>query len=160
MKIIKSSNKIPSNILVDDSTYIWAKDKTWYVNHDGYAITRISPFGDGRSTYLQLHRVIKGDPDGKLVDHWDRDKMNCQEYNLRICTKGENQRNSTYKIPGATSIHKGVSWHTSGKKWRAQISFNRKRYWLGYYNTEIEAAKAYNTACLIYHKEFGVLNKV
>lgn len=151
---------MPRDILVDDSTYVWAKNKTWYVNHDGYAVTHLPRVGNTNAVFIQLHRAIMGEPDNMLVDHQDRNKLNCQEYNLRVCTKGENQRNSSYKRPGSTSKYRGVSWHASSGTWRAQISFNSTKIELGHYTKELDAAIAYNNGSTLYHKEFGVLNEI
>jgi hypothetical protein len=41
-----------------------------------------------------------------------------------------------------TSKYHGVSYHLG--KWQAQSKLNTKRIYLGRYDTEIEAAKAYN----------------
>ena len=40
-----------------------------------------------------------------------------------------------------SSTYIGISWHKSSKRWMAQISVNKKRIHLGYFNNEKSAAK-------------------
>ena len=62
-------------------------------------------------------------PKGHL-DHKDRDPANNAISNLRECTNGENQHNST-KCWGS-SKYRGVSWHKKANKWIAHIGVNKK----------------------------------
>ncbi len=45
---------------------------------------------------------------------------------------------------GSSSKYLGVNFHKRTNKWRARIIKSKKEYSLGYFMTEIEAAKAYN----------------
>lgn len=45
-----------------------------------------------------------------------------------------------------SSKYKGVSWHKSRNKWRAQITINGKRKHLGYFSEEYDAHLAYERA--------------
>jgi hypothetical protein len=58
------------------------------------------------------------------------------------------------------SKYKGVTWHKKHKKWMAQIMCDRKKTHLGYFDCEIEAAKAYNSAALAAWGEFAGLNQL
>lgn len=44
--------------------------------------------------------------------------------------------------------YKGVRWCVSKNKWKAELKTYNKTYFLGYYPTAIEAAKAYNDYAL------------
>ena len=57
-----------------------------------------------------------------------------------------------------SSIYKGVSWNKATEKWVAQIHINRKQTNIGFFNTETDAAKAYDTAAIKYYSEFAYLN--
>lgn len=46
------------------------------------------------------------------------------------------------------SQYKGVTWYEPYKKWVAYVYYKRKRYYAGYFEDEIEAAKAYNKKAL------------
>ena len=83
---------------------------------------------------------------------------------LRLASSVENGANSRKQqlINGkkCSSIYKGVSWHKQTKKWRANIRFEWKLIYLGYFANEIDAAAAYNKAALEYFGEFASLNKI
>lgn len=63
------------------------------------------------------------------------------------------------KNPNASSQYFGASYVTRDKKWRVQISKDGVRvHHLGYFDTEEEAAKAYDTKCLELYGEHANLN--
>jgi hypothetical protein len=106
---------------------------------------------------LAMHRVIMDAPKGLFVDHIDHDGLNNRKSNLRLCTRKQNRRNRRPNR-GGTSKYKGVHWSKSCKKYRAAISHNKKRFCLGYFRDEIEAAKAYDEAAKKFFGEFAYLN--
>lgn len=114
--------------------------------------------GNIRGQKVLMHRQIMGLTDPKiLVDHADRYGLNCQEYNLRIATHSQNRMNRVHRKEHS-SKYRGVTWDTSRNKWIVGIVINRKRFNLGRFSDEILAAKVYNEAAKIHHKEFAILN--
>lgn len=84
------------------------------------------------------------------------------------CTK-ENLLFGTHKLNGAshrakqgkTSKFRGVSRHIGrGKKWQAFIMVGGESKYLGRFDTEEQAAKAYNQNALLHFGEHASLNKV
>jgi len=56
------------------------------------------------------------------------------------------------------SRYRGVTWHKPNKKWLANISHKKKRINLGYFESEIDAAQAYDGAVVEYDKPLYKLN--
>jgi len=147
--------------LVDDEDYDDLSKHNWYVQKSRntfYAARRVKN-SNGNPRLALMHREIMGSPFGKKIDHIDEDGLNNQKQNLRICTNSQNQMNRG-KTKVNTSGYKGVFWHELAKKWRAQISINNERIYLGLFDDVSEAAKAYNEAAVKFHGEFARLNKV
>ncbi len=106
---------------------------------------------------VMMHREIMNAPDHLVVDHIDRNGLNNCKANLRLCTISQNLCN-TVSTKGSSSKYKGVSWHKREKNWVASIQFNGKIYHLGYFENEIDAAKAYDKKASQLHGEFACLN--
>jgi hypothetical protein len=137
------------------SQYKWhaaERENTWY------AATSAMRRRTGECIYL--HRLIAGATADQDVDHKDGDGLNCQRDNLRPCTNAQNRRNM--RVCRGESKYKGVAVAkgNSTRKWSAYIWFENRKIGLGNYETEAEAARAYNAAALTYHGEFACLNKI
>lgn len=104
-----------------------------------------------------MHRRILGNPETD-VDHRDGDGLNNQRRNLRRATHRQNLCAHRTKGPQATSSFRGVSWITSKKKWRAQISSLEINKHLGYFPDEVSAALAYDVAAKQHFGKFAHLN--
>ena len=112
---------------------------------------------DGRKQYTHLHRllgiVFMGATKGQLIDHVDGIPSNNNLSNLRVCSPSENVYNSR-PSKGGYSKFKGVSFFKKSGKWSAGIRIDGKQTYLGCFDTEIEAAKAYEEKAKEIHGEF------
>lgn len=122
----------------------------WQANplHTLYARRHVG----GRKIYL--HRILC--PDSHLVDHRDRDGLNNRRSNLRPASDEENARNSRGQLT-ATSRYKGVFRAPSGK-WMAQIKYKRRSRYLGTFDIEEAAARAYDREARAIFGEFALTN--
>lgn len=85
--------------------------------------------------------VDMGDrPEGHTLDRIDNDK-NYGKDNCRWCSINE-QRVNRGRFKNLKRKYKGVSKY--GNKWKAEIRYNKKSHYLGLYETERDAAIAYN----------------
>lgn len=93
-----------------------------------------------------------------MSDHIDGNGLNNQRNNLRACTFSQNNAN-TRSRNNTSSSYLGVSWSKREKKWRASIQKNGKTKSLGYWDSEIKAAKVYNYEAIKLHGTFAKLNE-
>lgn len=112
---------------------------------------------DGRIAHPQyLHTLLTGLP---LVDHEDGDGLNNCRCNLRDTGNSGNGANSGKRRDGLTSRFKGVSRHLKGG-WQVTIRKDGHRKWLGRFDVEEDAARAYDRAAVELHGEFARTNKM
>lgn len=145
--------------IVDDCD-AWVLGPAWQVRRDDhrrYACRTIRK--DGRNVTLLLHReLLAADLKGNEhlgVDHRDGDGLNNRRGNLRLATQPQNNANQR-KARGTSSIFKGVSKYRG--RWQATIKVNYHQRWLGAFDSEIEAARAYDDAAVLAFGEFASIN--
>lgn len=165
MKEIKLSQqgkykKLNLVTLVDDEDYDWLNQWKWSITY--------TPTQRGKIFYarrnengknIKMHRQILGlTAYETLSDHIDGNGLNNQRSNLRIASRSQNNSNKQPYM-NRTSKHLGV--YKRGKKWSAHIQLNKKQYYLGCFNNEIDAALAYNKKAIELFGEFAsrTLNK-
>lgn len=102
-----------------------------------------------------MHRLILGISGRTLGDHEDGDSLNNQRYNLRPATYQDNGANRKKRAPGLSRF-KGV--RPSLKKWRGLVRSNGQIIPLGTFETEIEAALAYDRKARELFGEFARCN--
>lgn len=148
---------------VDDEDYYWLSQWNWCtakIKNKVY-VRRSKKKGvlkSGVKYEVFLHRVVMKCTDSNLVvDHIDNNSLNNKKSNLRICTKAENNRN-TSSHKNSTSKYLGVTYDKTRKKWNAQLMVNGKRVLTKRYTTEIEAAKAYDIAAAEHAGQYANLN--
>ncbi len=77
---------------------------------------------------------------------------------MRTCTNRQNLQNQRKTTRKTSSIYKGVNWQKHAKKWEACLRYDYGRIHLGYYDNEIDAAKAYDNKARELFGEFALPN--
>ena len=146
--------------IVDPQDYYWLSQYTWLAEQTHYSYRAVRLLCRGRTSALvNMHRLIMNAPKHLFVDHINRNSLDNRRANLRLATHAQNCQNRTPSTrTGKTSKYKGVYWLRDRNKWRSCIRANNKYILLGQFNSEVEAAKAYDAAARKYHGSFASPN--
>jgi hypothetical protein len=119
----------------------------------------------GRKKSVLLHRMLMDARQGEVVDHVNGDTLDCRRKNLRLATARGNSTNVTSSKNQKLGGYKGVSWNKNAGKWEAGIcagevkaNGKRRRIYLGLFESEREAAGAYDSAARHAYGEFASTN--
>jgi hypothetical protein len=75
-------------------------------------------------------------------------------------TASENEPPKVFVSPRGKSQYMGVTWYDRYGKWLARIGKGNQRRFLGYFDLENEAARAYNAAALELYGHRARLNEI
>ena len=126
------------------------------VSVKGYVVVRVD--------YIDVfaHHVVWalrfGEYPSTSLDHINRIKTDNRIENLREATASDNAANCESK--GRTSKYVGVSLDRGRGTWIAQIMKGGRNQYIGRYQSEEDAALAYNRAATKIHGEFAALNQI
>ena len=135
---------------VDAADYEWLSAYKWrQVN--GYAARS----HNGR--WVFMHREIMHPPKRMVVDHIDSNRANNCRFNLRVCTHAENLRNARKRCH-SRSRFKGIYYFKASGKWCARCWCKGRTYWLGCFDDEVDAARAYDRGAVEFFGGFARLN--
>jgi hypothetical protein len=149
--------------LVDDSDFEKIANYKWYASKYKkiWYAERTGRTPSGRRYTIRMHRQILGLQyrDGFQIDHRNRNGLDNQRINLRVCTQTENCYNKKHQ-ESKSSTFQGVSWCNTRFQWRACITYKNKQKFLGYFDFEEDAAEVYNIAAEKCFGEFASLNRL
>jgi hypothetical protein len=146
--------------ILDAEDYYRLSDFKWGIYASKgkcYVVCNIK-IGPMQTRTVRLHREIMNAPDGLLVDHRNGSTFDNRRENLRLATRTQNNCNRRKTKSKTSSRFIGVSFNKQRQRWNVYIRHNGKKLWLGRFNNEENAAKAYDNAAVKYHKEFARLN--
>jgi hypothetical protein len=151
IKAYNNKKEVVTEALVDDDK--WYELNHFRCNYDGrYCIIIVN------GKVIPIHIYIHGrSEDDNLIDHINQNKLDNRCINLRYNTASGNNHNKS-KIDGTVSKYIGLI--KIKDKWSAQIAKNNKRYKLGTYLTELQAAIAYNIKAEELYGNFANLNDI
>jgi len=136
---------------VDEDKWHELSIYSWTINSAGYVQGRVN------GITITMHKFLLSTESTDIIDHINGNKLDNRMSNLRKSTSTLNNHNVRKRI-NTSSIYKGVSKKHNSSKYRAQINKDKKSYLLGYFETEKEAAIAYNKKALELYGEFASIN--
>lgn len=104
-------------VIIDADEWERLSKFQWGISSHGYASCR----RDGKCLYL--HRLVAGEPKGRVVDHKNSDKLDNRRANLRICTVAQNVTSTRDDSFGPKSGHKNIV-RVRGR-WRVEMRTRR-----------------------------------
>lgn len=168
MKAFNVKRAIPQKWIIDrDTAYIFVRKTKILVDvadipivgkykwglRNGYAMAK-----GGR---LAMHRMLLGleNGDPREGDHVHHNITDNRRSELRVANSSQNKMNRHGNVV-ATSRYKGVHYDRKRSLFVAQIGGIGSHRFLGRFETEIEAASAYNAAALKHFGKFAYLNPI
>lgn len=151
MSIYLSQNRLKELLHYDPDTGIWnwlrkngtKRPQAGNISNQGRSAGYRRITIDGKSYYSShlVYLYMTGEfPTGE-VDHIDRNRNNDKWNNLRITNHIKNCQNRGIRNDN-TSGCSGVSYNRQSKKWKADITVDNKRIYLGKFQTLQEAIEA------------------
>jgi hypothetical protein len=149
--------------IVDDEDYEKLAKYRWLAVRSGrtfYAERAVKLWKGNRKRFfnVRMHRQLLNVPEGKIVDHINHNGLDNRRANLRIVTIEQNTWNKRKKSGNCSSRYKGVSWQKSSGRWKAIIVYRGKWIFIGYFDDEVLAAKAYDAKAQELFGEYAALN--
>lgn len=141
---------------VDASDFEFLNRWNWAMNNYGYAVRK----DEVTKESIQIHRLLMPPPEGKQIDHINRDKLDNRRRNIRFATVWENSGNVEKRGMG-TSKFKGVSRSARDGRWIVFAKdLNGRSKNLGRYSDEITAAAVYNEYAKNKWGQFACVNSL
>jgi hypothetical protein len=94
----------------------------------------------------------------KVCDHINGKGLDNRKSNLRPATHAQNGWNRGKSRVQSRSLYKGPAWDSKDKRWEVRISVNGRRIYVGRFQEQIEAARAYDRAARRYHGRYAKVN--
>ena len=153
-------NKDHGYCVIDKEDYWKVKDYCWYRQSsraDGLFYASANSKGKLKVSIVLMHSIIFPTKEGFIPEHKDGDGLNNRKHNLRPATTSQNSMNMKISSRN-TSGYKGVNWNKQTNKWRVDISRDKERFYLGYFQNKEDAIKARKEAEESYHNEWSFDN--
>lgn len=148
-------NKIGVWVKIDNEDIEKVCNFSWHIDKRTEKYSIVVCHNNNKS--LLLHRLVIGAKPGQTIDHINGNPLDNRKSNLRFCTHAQNMQNRVSLIG---QKYKGIYFCKTRNNWVAQISINNKTKNIGRFETDKQAALAYNEYAKKYHGKFAKLNEV
>lgn len=134
-------------LIVDKEDLNLILENVWRIN--------ITTRNNGKK--INIHRFILQNniSDNLSIDHINCNELDNRKCNLRKCNQSENNRNKR-KRKNTKYKYKGI--RKIGDKWGSKIKYLNKEYYIGTFDSQEDAALAYDKKAIELHGEFASLN--
>lgn len=137
INITNSYDKNKTKSFVSEEDWYNLNNYNWSISNMGYCQGKVN------NKNIALHSYILGKKEGYVIDHINGDRLDNRRENLRHITPSQNAQNKTTK----TII--GVWKHLN--KWSSEITYNKRKIYVGVFNSMEEARKMYDKYVIYYH---------
>lgn len=160
MKSLAINNQ---RLLIDDEDYPVLSRFKWRLDSGGYPITHAYSPNTNSIPLLIHYFLIPRSEDIRLrklrIIHKDGNLLNCQKDNLKLVDYSISQHRSKRRS-NSKNNYRGVSKSNVGNHFYARIIYKSNRIYLGTFETEELAAKAWNSKALELFGEYAYQNKI
>ena len=151
--------KIDLSDFKEVSQHVWhlAKAKT----RIGFVVITNLKTGHHNYRKVSLQRLLMNPAAGELSSiRNENEPYDFRRSNLFIQTRQSQARRFPKKGSSNTSVYKGVSFRKERHQWAAMIHTGQKHVLIGYFESEKQAALAYNEAAKLYFGADGFENEI
>ena len=113
---------------------------------------------DGKRKCYMMHREIMKLEGETVCDHINGNGLDNRKANLRPATRAQNGWNRRKGRIKSRSRYKGLAWDSKDKRWEVRISVNGRRIYIGRFQDQMKAARAYDRAARKYHGQYAQFN--
>jgi hypothetical protein len=138
-----------------------AKYKWFTARSEGgfYALRMVKAKGSRvKQKAVRMHRVILDVPQGKFIDHINHNGLDNRRANLRVATIQQNTWNKRKQRGNYSSQYKGVTWLKREEKWQVRITCKGRSIFIGYFDDEKAAARAYDAKAGELFGDYAAMN--
>lgn len=139
------------HILVSDEDWHDFSKQSWYIDNYGYALN---------ASNKKMHKLlVKCDDKSKVIHHRNSNTLDNRRENLVVATRSENAHQKK-KRSNTSSKYFGVCFVKHLSKWESKFYKNGQKYYVGVFENEVDAARAYNEKVKQIFGEFANLNVI
>jgi hypothetical protein len=147
---------------VDAADYEWLSQYKWAAHFSErsnviYAARSSYYYENGkrRRRTVLMHREIMKPPAGLEIDHINSNGLNNRRTNLRTCTHAQNMQAARPRTDGKSRF---IGVFPNRDRWQAAITCKGKKFHVGLFDDEVEAARARDRKAIELFGQFARLN--